>query len=82
MKSKPKGKTPSLIGFANGRPSRVAVQRKSQCYRCGCAIVSGADCFDIPRKSGGFTRECRHCRDCYQAVLEQTSKDLAELRTL
>ncbi len=78
----PKGKTPSLIGFSNGRPSRVAVQRKSQCVRCSCDIHAGTDCFNIPKKQAGFTRECRYCKSCYEKVLEQTQADFESLKSL
>jgi len=82
MKKMPKGRTPSLIGFSNGRPSRVEVQRKSECSRCGCEILAGAECYNIPKKSAGFTRECRYCKDCYGKVLEQTTKELEALKGL
>lgn len=78
----PKGKTPSLIGFSNGRPNRVAVLRKSQCVRCNCVITAGNDCFNIPKKQAGFTKECRYCRDCYEKVLEQTHADFENLKSL
>ena len=77
-----KGKTPSLIGFTNGRPKRIDVARKSTCFRCRSAILVGTACYDIPQKSAGFTRECRHCSICYQRVLEQTQKDLNQLKSL
>jgi len=82
MKDMPKGKTPSLIGFSNGRPNRVEVLRKSQCFRCGCDILVGADCFNIPKKSAGFTKECRYCKNCYENVLEQTRADFESLKSL
>ena len=78
----PKGKTPSLIGFSNGRPKRVVVVRKSACARCGCAIEASGTCFDIPKKSAGFTKECRHCEECYKAILDQTQKELEELKSM
>lgn len=78
----PKGKTPSLIGFANGRPSRITVKKKSSCVRCSDAILAGADCFNVPQKSAGFTREKRFCKTCYDLVLSQTSKDLESLKAI
>lgn len=78
----PKGKTPSLIGFSNGRPKRVEVLRKSSCTRCNCEILVGADCFDIPKKITGFTRECRYCKDCFKKILQQTNKELDEIKNL
>jgi hypothetical protein len=82
MKNMPKGKTPSLIGFVNGRPNRIEVLGKSHCSRCGCDILVGADCFNIPKKSSGFTNECRYCKNCYEKVLEQTQADLESLKSL
>ena len=78
----PKGKTPSLIGSSNGRPKRVVVMRTSECCRCHGAIKPGDDCFNIPRAGQGFSTEKRYCNDCYGNVLDQTQKDLAELRTI
>jgi hypothetical protein len=82
MNNKPKGKTPSLIGFANGAPCRVTVLKKSSCVRCKAAIVVGDDCFNIPQKKSGFTRERRYCKDCFSAVLQQTSSDLEGLQAI
>lgn len=78
----PKGKTPSLIGFSNGRPNRVEVLRKSRCARCDGDILPGADCFNIPKKKAGFTKECRYCKNCFERVLEQTDSDFESLKRL
>lgn len=80
--NKPKGKTPSLIGFANGSPCRVEVLKKSICVRCKAEIVVGDDCFNIPQKKSGFTRERRYCKNCYSAVLQQTETDLEVFRAI
>lgn len=80
-KKTPKGPVPSLIGGTNGRPVRVEVQRRSECYRCDDEIVSGASCIAIP-KLGSFTNKRRVCDACYQAILKQTSEDLEKLRQL
>lgn len=82
MTNMPKGKTPSLIGFSNGRPSRVNVLRKSRCCRCQGEVLVGDPCFNIPKKSSGFTKECRYCKGCYEKVLEQTRSDVARLEIL
>lgn len=82
MKKMPKGKTPSLVGFSNGRPKRVDVVRTSKCVRCDGTIPPGVDCYDIPQKKAGFTRECRHCKDCFQKILEQTQKEVDDLKNL
>jgi hypothetical protein len=83
MKNKtPKGKTPSLIGSTNGRPKRVTVERKSECNRCKDDIHPGNDCFGIPRLGSGFSNLKRYCKECYSRVLEQTEKDLADLKIL
>lgn len=82
MKNKmPKGKTPSLIGSSNGRPKKVAVIKKSTCYRCGCDILVGQECFGIP-KSGPFSNVKRYCRVCFDNIIEQTKKDLKEVEEL
>jgi hypothetical protein len=76
----PKGRTPSLISASNGRPKRVDVQRKSTCCRCDCGIEAGAHCFNIPKAGQGFSKEKRYCLVCYKNVIEQTEKDLVELK--
>jgi len=80
-KKTPKGKVPSLIGGTNGRPVRVEIQRRSECYRCEDGLASGASCVAIP-KLGAFANKRRVCDACYQAILKQTSDDLEELRRL
>lgn len=82
MKKIPKGKTPSLVGFSNGRPCKVDVLRKCECCRCCAELLVGADCFNIPKKSAGFTKECRYCMDCYTKIIEQTQIELTELKNL
>ncbi len=81
-KKTPKGKTPSLIGGASGRPVRVDVQRRSECYRCNDEIPAGTSCIAIPKLGGAFTAERRVCSTCYEAILKQTADDLDELRQL
>jgi hypothetical protein len=81
-KKTPKGRVPSLIGGANGRPVRMDVQRRSECYRCEDELLAGTLCIAIPRLGGGFTSKRRVCDACYQAILKQTSDDLEELRQL
>ena len=83
MKNKiPKGKTPSLIGSSNGRPKRVQVERKSQCYRCSSDIEASQDCFGIPKIGSGFSSIKRYCKTCYHMILEQTQNDLEEIKKL
>lgn len=77
----PKGKTPSLIGSSNGRPRKVTVERKSECNRCSCEILVEQECFGIP-KVGSFTSLKRYCRTCFDNILEQTRKDLEEVKNL
>jgi len=79
---KPKGRTPSLIGSSNGRPERVIVKRTSQCSRCHKDINSGQDCFGIPKVGLGFNSLKRFCPECFQNIIEQTYKDLEEIKKL
>lgn len=76
----PKGKTPSLIGSSNGRPKSVTVERKCKCRRCDGELLAGTTCFDIPKTGGAFSSMRRFCGACYKKVLEQTEKDLADLK--
>jgi hypothetical protein len=80
-KKTPKGPVPSLIGGTNGRPVRVDVVRRSECYRCEDALVAGTSCIAIP-KLGAFASKRRVCDACYKVILKQTSEDLEELRRL
>lgn len=80
--NKPKGKTPSLIGFSSGRPCRVTVKRKSKCNRCGSNIETDQDCFGIPKTGGGFTVTKRHCKSCFKNIIQQTYKDLEEIENI
>ncbi len=81
-KTKPKGPTPSLIGSTNGRPRRVAVQRKSNCYRCHDDLPTGQDCIEIPKLGGGFSTAKRVCKACFHSIIEKTTQDLEELKAL
>jgi hypothetical protein len=78
----PKGRVPSLIGGTNGRPVRLVVQRRSECYRCEDELLAGTSCIAIPQLGGGFANKRRVCDTCYQAILKQTSDDLEELRRI
>lgn len=81
-KKTPKGKVPSLIGGANGRPVRVDVLHRSKCYRCEVELIAGNSCIAIPQRGGGFSNKRRVCDICYQAILKRTADDLEELRQL
>ena len=78
----PRGKTPSLIGSTNGKPKKVAVKRKSKCNRCQSDILTGQDCFSIPKVGSGFKSEKRYCTTCFQKIIEQTEKDLENIKNL
>lgn len=78
--SKPKGKIPSLISGSSGKPEPVTAQRKCQCARCGCNILKGVRCFDIPKVGGAFRNTKRYCGECFKSILEQTDKDVSELK--
>jgi len=78
----PRGKTPSLIGSSLGRPDRTTCGRSTPCSRCGEDIAKGVLCYDVPQPSKPFAYPRRFCATCFANVLEQTSRDLAELRQL
>lgn len=79
---KPRGRTPSLIGGANGRPTKAVVKRKCECARCHTELVKDMICFDVPKLGSSFSNKKRFCEDCFQKVLIQTSTDLEELKNL
>ena len=79
---KPSGPVPSLIGGANGRPKRLAVQRQSKCSRCHVPFAAGDTCIAIPKLTGAYSTAKRVCDECFQSILEKTAKDLEEISAL
>ena len=74
-----KGKTPSLIGSALGRPSKKICGRETPCSRCKEDIAKGEDCYDIPQPKKPHSSTRRFCAECFQGVIEQTRCDLDNL---
>ena len=66
-----RGPVPSLIGLSNGKPDVIVAKGKSECYRCQSSIAAGTTCFVIPKIESGFTSSKRHCKDCFNDILEQ-----------
>jgi hypothetical protein len=79
---KPKGKTPTLISGASGKPKMVVADGKSHCARCEGVIAAREQCFEIPKIGGAFTNKKRHCKTCFVAILAKTREDLDELGKL
>lgn len=73
---------PSLIGGGNGRPKRVAVERKSKCSRCHIPFAAGDCCIAIPKLGRGFKTDMRVCDQCFERILRKTADDLEEVRAL
>lgn len=78
----PRGKTPSLIGGSNGKPSKISIQRGCKCYRCEDSLKNGTECIEIPQLGGSFTNKRRVCFECYEKILKQTQDDLDSLKEL
>lgn len=78
----PKGKTPSLIGSSLGRPVAAVAGKLCYCSRCDASIMMDEKCYDVPQPSKSFSRPRRFCPVCFEAVLEQTRRDVAELKDL
>lgn len=78
----PRGKTPSLIGSSLGRPKAAVAGRGCSCSRCKAVIAMDDKCYDVPRPSKPFASTRRLCLACYLLVLDETARDLAELRNL
>lgn len=78
----PRGKTPSLIGGSNGRPSKVLIQRGCKCYRCNDHLKNGSYCIEIPQLGGSFTNQRRVCFNCFEKILQQTRTDLETLEEM
>lgn len=77
--SKPKGRTPSLIGSTLGGTRPTTVLRECACRRCHTPIPKGTKCFEISQLGGGFACYKRYCDDCFESILNQTK---AQLETL
>lgn len=75
-----KGKTPSLITGSAGSCKFTKAKRKRKCKRCKDEIPMGTDCVEvsIPAGFGGYRN---FCTDCFEEILEQTERDLSNLRT-
>ena len=78
----PKGKTPSLIGSSLGKPAKATSGKRCECSRCHADIVKGEDCHDVPQPLKPHSATRRFCRACFENVLKQTKRDLAELEKL
>ncbi len=77
--SKPKGKTPSLIGGTLGAPRKRLVGRLSYCNRCNDSILKGVECYEIPQLGGTFSNPKPYCDGCFRSILEKTKADLDTL---
>ncbi len=77
--SKPRGKTPSLIGGSLGRPRKCVIQRECACKRCGEAIQKDMECYEISQLGGSFSAYKRYCDDCFHSILDKTKADLDAL---
>jgi len=78
--AKAKGKCPSLIAGNHGKPKFEEAIRKRKCKRCKESIPAGTDCVVIPVPSTGGTPS--FCMKCFRAIIEQTQKDLNELKKM
>jgi hypothetical protein len=76
---KPKGKTPSLLAITTGAPVLHTCGRATTCERCEGAVVTGAACFQIPRRKNGFTARPIFCLSCTTVIVAQTKADLARV---
>ena len=75
-----KGRSPSLIAGSNGKPHATSAKKRRKCKRCNEVIVLGDSLFEIPQKSGGFSKKSPFCLDCFNEVIQQTEKDVAALK--
>lgn len=78
----PRGRVPSLIGGANGKPERVPVKKQSKCSRCHVSFAVGETCIAIPKLQGAYWNARRVCDECFQKILEKTAEDFAKVRAL
>lgn len=74
--SKPKGKTPSLIGSTLGAARKCVVQRSCSCNRCKGNIEKDVSCYEIAQLGGSFSSYKRYCDDCFRTIIEKTKADL------
>lgn len=75
-----KGKTPTLISGASGKPTLETGRNKRDCTRCGDDIEGGESFFAIPKLGSGFSNKKPFCTSCFIEILDQSQKDLDMLR--
>jgi hypothetical protein len=79
--TKKRGKTPSLLTGSSGNPNRISAKRKRNCKRCSEVISMGEVCYEVP-VPGGLRSSKTYCKICFLEILEQTQKDLDNLKKI
>ncbi len=75
---KAKGRCPSLIAANHGKPKFEKAIKKRTCKRCKKTIPGGTDCVAIP--TPGTMGSRIYCNQCFGKIIEQTQKDINELK--
>ena len=78
--TKKRGKIPSLLTGSSGKPNKISAKRKRNCKRCNVKISMGEVCYEVPVPGGGFSCNKTYCKICFWEILEQTQKDLDNLK--
>jgi len=77
---KRRGKIPSLLSFSTGKPYKDTTKKEAKCNRCNLVILKEKTCFKVPKRSNGFTNDKIHCLTCVQEILQQTQKEIDEVK--
>lgn len=75
-----RGKTPSLIGGAAGKPKFVIAKKKRKCKRCKTEVCQGIKCVEIPIP--GSMGSKTYCMDCFSEIISKSRQDLDQLEQL
>tara|TARA_B100000519_G_C13968786_1_gene308898 strand:+ start:288 stop:530 length:243 start_codon:yes stop_codon:yes gene_type:complete len=77
-----RGKVLSLLSGCNGKPKKNIVKRSRTCHRCKSKMVKDQTCYEIPKTGLGFSKARPYCKNCFDDVIQQTQKELDELKGL
>lgn len=73
-----RGKVPSLISGASGKPKIVVARRTRHCKRCECELPPRTTCVEIP--TPGSMGRRTYCPDCVLEMIDKSREDLNILR--
>ncbi len=73
-------RTISLISAKNGKPKYLIAKKLCKCSKCKTLIRASQKCVEVPMIAGAYTNKKRYCLNCFRLVLNQTIKDIEQLK--